>query len=194
MADKEDLRVQKTKKALSEAFIALLSEKTFEEITVNELCDTAGVRRATFYKHYDDKFSFLTAYTRALRARFDNKIWKLGDPAPNKDYYVAYGKRIITFISENMTAIRNIIDSELFPLVLSVILEQNYKDTCEHLEKSVSAGMPLVASVPATASMIAGGVASVIYTWLKVDKKKTPDEVAEEIGALISLILGKKAD
>ena len=104
MADKEDLRVQKTKKALSEAFIALLSEKTFEEITINELCDTAGVRRATFYKHYADKFSFLTAYTRALRDRFDDKIWKLGDPAPNKDYYVAYGKRIITFISENMTA------------------------------------------------------------------------------------------
>ena len=172
MAGREDLRVQKTKKALSEAFISLLSEKTFEEITVNELCDAAGVRRATFYKHYSDKFGFFTAYVRSLRGRFDDNIWKLGDPAPSKEYYVAYGKRIISFISENTNAFKNIIDSELFPLVLSIILEQNYKDTCVHLEKSVSAGMPIVASIPATASMIAGGVASVIYTWLKIEKTK----------------------
>ena len=49
---KEDLRVKKTKRVLTEAFFKLLNEKPFEEITVNELCDRADVRRATFYKHY----------------------------------------------------------------------------------------------------------------------------------------------
>jgi AcrR family transcriptional regulator len=73
MEHKDDLRVRRTKKALNEAFIKLLSEKPFEDITINELCDTAGVRRATFYKHYSDKFGFLTAYTRALRDKFDSE-------------------------------------------------------------------------------------------------------------------------
>jgi AcrR family transcriptional regulator len=74
MAVKEDLRVKKTKKALYDAFMTLLSEKQFEDITVNELCDAAGVRRATFYKHYSDKFDFLTAYVRLLRDRIDRMI------------------------------------------------------------------------------------------------------------------------
>ena len=39
MADKEDLRVQKTKTALFRAFYELLSEKSYESITVNELCE-----------------------------------------------------------------------------------------------------------------------------------------------------------
>ena len=191
MAKKEDLRVKKTKSALNEAFLKLLSEKSFEEITVNELCDAAGVRRATFYKHYADKLSFLTAYTRSLRAKFDSSTLDIDASVPNKEYYVAYGKRIVNFISENMNAFKNIIDSELFPLVLSVILEQNYKDTCRHLSESADSGIPLVASVSSTASMFVGGIAAVIYTWLKLGKEETPEEIAEEIGSLISALLGK---
>ena len=58
---KEDLRVRKTKKALFDAFMSLLAKKPYEDITINELCDAADVRRATFYKHYSDKVSFVTA-------------------------------------------------------------------------------------------------------------------------------------
>ena len=123
---KEDLRVKKTKKALYEAFLSLLSQKPYEDITVNELCDAACVRRATFYKHYSDKLGFLTAYTRSLRDKFDATVEKLDNSAPDKDYYVAYAKRIVAFVSENMSAIENIIESDLFPFVLSVILEPRF--------------------------------------------------------------------
>ena len=43
MSGKEDLRVKRTKKALTKAFMKLLSVKSFEDITVNELCDEAGI-------------------------------------------------------------------------------------------------------------------------------------------------------
>ena len=46
---KEDLRVKKTKRALTLAFIELLKVKHFEDITINELCEKAEIRRATFY-------------------------------------------------------------------------------------------------------------------------------------------------
>ena len=59
---KTDLRVLKTKQALRNSFIDLIREKTFESITVNELCDQAMVRRATFYKHYADKYDFVIDY------------------------------------------------------------------------------------------------------------------------------------
>lgn len=189
MANKEDLRVQRTRKALNEAFMKLLSEKPFEEITINELCDAAGVRRATFYKHYADKFSFLTAYTHSLRDKFDRETQTKVTPSPDKDYYVAYAKRIVGFIHENLSAIEHVIRSDMFPFVLSAILAQNFKDTCKHLESSVKDGMPLVASIESISSMCAGGVAAVIYTWLNSENRKHPDAIAEEIGALISAVL-----
>ena len=33
----------------------LLSEKSFEEITVGQLCEVAQYPRATFYNYFDDK-------------------------------------------------------------------------------------------------------------------------------------------
>lgn len=53
-----DLRIVKTEKALKEAFAQLLLEKDFQNITVNELCDKAMIRRTTFYKHYQDKYDY----------------------------------------------------------------------------------------------------------------------------------------
>ena len=37
----------------------LLSEKSFEEITVGQLCETAQYPRATFYNYFDDKYDLL---------------------------------------------------------------------------------------------------------------------------------------
>ena len=37
----------------------LLSEKSFEEITVGELCKRANYPRATFYNYFEDKFDLL---------------------------------------------------------------------------------------------------------------------------------------
>ncbi|HIW75996.1 MULTISPECIES: TetR/AcrR family transcriptional regulator [Gordonibacter] len=53
---KQDHRVRLTKMLLREAFLDLLLEKPVAKITVKELCDKAGVNRATFYAHYRDLF------------------------------------------------------------------------------------------------------------------------------------------
>lgn len=190
MAGKEDLRVRRTKRVLFDAFTQLMSEKTFDEITVNELCDKAGVRRATFYKHYADKFDFLTGYTHILRDNFDKSVAKAGAIELSHDYYVSYAKRIIHFISENSAAIDNICKSNLFPSVLAAIFEQNYKDTCERLRISVASGMVLPASVDTVAAMCSGGVAACIYGWLKEGRKTDPEVVAEQVGAAVAKIIG----
>ena len=192
MQNKDDLRVIRTKKALSEAFIELLNSKTFDEITVNELCEEAGIRRATFYKHYSDKYDFLTAYTRSLRDRFESSVWKSKKPGPTKEYYVAYAKRLVLFISENSRAIDNVMQSSLFPSVMSVIVEQNYKDTCERLNASVASGMKLSATVEVTASMCAGGVANTVYNWLKNGKPISTEELAEQIGSVVAAAIGQR--
>ena len=191
MNNKEDLRVRKTKKALFDAFINLLSKKNFDEITVNELCDEAGIRRATFYKHYSDKFDFLTAYTRLLRDRFDKMIWKDGKPLLTPEYYVEYAKRLVFFINDNTSAIQNICNSNLFPSVLAIIVEQNYRDTCERLRISVSEGMKLNASIETVAAMCTGGVAACAYKWIKSEKDTDPNQLAEQIGRVVENIISQ---
>ena len=191
MPNKEDLRVRKTKKALFDAFMKLLSEKPFDEITVNELCDCAGIRRATFYKHYSDKFDFLTAYTRLLRDKFDRSIWKDGKPLLTKDYYIAYAKRLVYFISENWDVVHNICHSQLFPSVIAIIVEQNYRDTYERLRISVSEGMVLNAPIDIVAAMCTGGVAGSIYTWIAQGRTTDPNQIAENVGTVIGNILNQ---
>ena len=99
MPVKEDLRVKRTKKALSEAFVNLLKAKPLDDITINELCDAADVRRATFYKHYNDKFDFIASFTAALRDEFDREIWeKAGHMTPNA-YFGVYAHEKVEFVN-----------------------------------------------------------------------------------------------
>ncbi|MGP3787679.1 TetR/AcrR family transcriptional regulator [Paenibacillus sp. 1A_MP2] len=54
-----DRRVVKTRKAITGAFIGLLEERDFEQITINDIADRANVNRGTVYLHYTDKFDLL---------------------------------------------------------------------------------------------------------------------------------------
>ena len=53
--DDMDRRQRKTREAIFKAFIALLSEKNFSQITVGEIIGRADVGRATFYAHFETK-------------------------------------------------------------------------------------------------------------------------------------------
>lgn len=50
-----DLRIIKTHKAIREAFIDLLSEQNYDDITIQDILDKALINRATFYKYYTGK-------------------------------------------------------------------------------------------------------------------------------------------
>ena len=56
---KEDRRVRRTKKLLTQALTQLLQEKQINEITVKELTDLADINRGTFYLYYKDMFDML---------------------------------------------------------------------------------------------------------------------------------------
>lgn len=56
---KTDARVRRTRDALGDALIALMQEKPFDTITVQEVLERAHVSRSTFYSHYSDKDDLL---------------------------------------------------------------------------------------------------------------------------------------
>src|SRR5215204_1387506 len=56
---KGDARVRRTRDSLGDALIALMQEKSFDTITVQDVLDRAHVSRSTFYSHYSDKDDLL---------------------------------------------------------------------------------------------------------------------------------------
>jgi len=50
-----DPRTARTRDKLGDALIALMQQKPFDDITVQEVLDRAGIGRSTFYAHYRDK-------------------------------------------------------------------------------------------------------------------------------------------
>ena len=150
---REDMRVVKTKNSLLNSFFELLSEKTFEDITVNELCKLSNVRRATFYKHFEDKNDFLFKVIKMLRVKFDTTVWKTDKPTATKDYYVKYVRKLISYIDEHYLAAQNVLQSNIRETVVHIIAMQNYEETRERLERSVKTGIILPATVESTSLM-----------------------------------------
>ena len=50
-----DRRVNRTLETLHQVFLALMLEKRYDDITVQNIIDRANVGRSTFYAHYRDK-------------------------------------------------------------------------------------------------------------------------------------------
>ena len=67
-----DVRVKRTDKLLLEALIELTGQKGFAAVTVSDLTRYAGINRATFYRHYEDKFDLLNHYARTVYELLDS--------------------------------------------------------------------------------------------------------------------------
>jgi len=69
-----DRRTQRTRQTLSHALIALIQEKRYTTITVQDICDRANVGRSTFYAHYQDKDTLLAGNFQEVMDSLANKI------------------------------------------------------------------------------------------------------------------------
>ena len=76
---KEDRRVRKTRDRLGDALVALLIEKPFDDITVQEVLDRARVSRSTFYSHFRDKNDLFLSDSDEFLEGFANALSRFGD-------------------------------------------------------------------------------------------------------------------
>jgi AcrR family transcriptional regulator len=63
-----DRRVRRSRDLLFQALIALILEKDYDRITVQDILDRADVGRSTFYEHYRSKDELLLSATEGLRS------------------------------------------------------------------------------------------------------------------------------
>lgn len=94
-----DPRVTRTQKLIRDALRSLLSEKSFESISVQDIAARATVNRATFYAHFTDKFALLDAIIRDdIAARLS-----VGDPlaADTRTMLETIAKNVFAFVASH---------------------------------------------------------------------------------------------
>ena len=182
---REDARIIKTRGKLFGAFTSLLSEKPFEEITINEICDTAGVRRATFYKHFRDKYDFLAVLVEHFIDDFKTTSGPIDKSNSGADYHVAFARELIHYLLDNEDAVKLLIKSNMRTTLIDIVVKQIYTKSYDWLVISTNCGATLVADTETVATMLAGGVATVIIKWFASDRTTSPSELTAEIEKII---------
>lgn len=69
-----DRRIQKTRQGLQDAMYALILEKGYEAITVQDVIDRANVGRSTFYAHFQDKEDLLLSGVEVLWKQLEDHL------------------------------------------------------------------------------------------------------------------------
>ena len=173
---KEDRRVRRTKKLLTQALTRLLQEKQVNEITVRELTDLADMNRGTFYLYYKDIFDMLEKIEDSMFAALDVIMER-----HEKDALATDTKPILVdlfaFIQEN---------KEMSRVLLSVNGDMNFLHRLNEVvrEKCRSAWLTLRNGQDEDAfdyhySFVVFGCAGVIRAWVNRNCSESVEEMAE---------------
>ncbi len=69
-----DPRVVRTRRLLREAFMELVAEKGYWDITIQDITDRATLNRVTFYLHYDNKEDLLVQTTNYIQDELVKRV------------------------------------------------------------------------------------------------------------------------
>lgn len=96
----------RTLHSLVRAMLSSLCEKSFEDITVGELCEKAMLPRATFYNYFDDKYDLLEYCFMAARQQLDSGCQDAGTCEKRMNILM---ENCFDFLDQNIEAVQNIL-------------------------------------------------------------------------------------
>lgn len=176
-----DLRIIKTRNALSEALISLLKEKKFDDIKVNDLCEVAGISRATFYNNFNTLEEILVYYLTKLSAPIMAKVQRRVEEESLSldEAYRYYIMLSCTRLFKGEKTLRQIFDASISPkLFLCMAL---------YVKKQLNEILVLYPDVHFTipkellVNYIAGGFAGLLYKLVTSGNEYSLDEQVEYI-------------
>lgn len=164
---KTDFRIEKTYLFLHNAFTELLEEKHFEDVTVNELCERAMIRRTTFYKHFADKYEYFTFYMKEVCAGFQDQLPPDVMTNDMNSYFLYMCRELLRFISKHEKLVMNVVDSNMFPLLLDSLSENIMYDVLNVLQQMESTKLLNTSQREGIAAFYSGGLLNTLRLWLK---------------------------
>lgn len=173
-----DPRVIRTRNYLREAMLKLLQEKSYTSITVNDITDTAGLNRATFYLHYDGKEVLLID---SLESKFDELVAEidqyLGEKSFLDDTYPQFA--LFQHVLNNEKLYRVLLSETgpgfMMQRMIDYIASFGY-DRSPVIEDDSS---PFAKEVSMVSHQVAGSLFALLRWWLNNDMPYSPQEMAE---------------
>ncbi len=115
----EDPRILRSREALMGALAEELEKKSFSSISVSSLCRTAGVDRATFYRHFEDKQDLLE---RGIAQLLDRIIQRTGAGSPDDPHFLNRIEHLFQDLEKHRNMLRPFVSSSA-----SIFIEERFK-------------------------------------------------------------------
>jgi AcrR family transcriptional regulator len=173
----DDLRVKRTHKLVLEALLEQTIQKGFSSVTVSDITKHAGINRATFYRHFKDKFDLLDTYAQGVYELLDVSLEAASQKPTNVDANQIYQRltRILEHIQANARFYRVMLGKQGDPAFTDKIRQYIQ----QRIRRSLPPGLhiddksiDLYVSYSSSASMGA------ILWWLEHELPYSPEEMA----------------
>ncbi|HWM26798.1 MAG TPA: TetR/AcrR family transcriptional regulator [Chthoniobacterales bacterium] len=170
---KEDQRVRRTRDRLGDALVDLFVEKPFDNITVQDVLDRAGVSRSTFYTHYRDKNDLFLSDAEDFFEAMATALSRFGD----KSERVAPVRELFAHIAE----VRPFYDALVESGRMHDVMELGQGHFARGIEQRLNE-MPRARAIPpdrrgAIAHGLAGSLFSLLTWWVQHGMTSPPEEM-----------------
>jgi AcrR family transcriptional regulator len=170
----QDPRVKRTQKCLWEALRTLLEERSFEQISVTDICEEATINRTTFYKHFESKYDLLS-YGLKYDQETAQRKWRQVRNAKEREQGMVQFLGAIT--SDRHYYKRLLVDKE--DQWLSTLLRRQTAESVEALlANAQNHGRRFTIPLPVIAQFYAGARLALITWWLENEERVSPEELA----------------
>ncbi len=180
---KIDRRIQRTRQLLQDALIALILEKGYDKITVQNIIDRANVGRSTFYAHFLDKDDLMVSNLEGLRD-------ELGPHFAPSDEDGAQDVMIPSLVLFRHTQRQHhlykaMIGGRGIDIVLEAIREGWTTHVRAHIERTEREGKRLTVPIEILTIHLAGSLLNMLTWWLDNDMPYSPERMNEMFWQLV---------
>ena len=181
----KDLRVEKTEKALLDALFETLRTKEFNQITVQDLCDKALVRRSTFYRRFDDKYDLLKLLIRKLIFRVREKHFSTLNPENSRAHFEKVIHESLQYLYNHKSIVQNVLTLALYDEVTDIIFKQLYEGMKAQIQFEIQHGVEFDVDIEILAEFITGGILRTMYAWIQDGQERSINELTKEMVTLL---------
>lgn len=175
---KTDPRVIRTRQMLHDALLALILERGYDSISIQDITDRAGLRRATFYLHYHDKEELMFEVLRDFYEGIIGEFKSLPFAAMTLDAEHAVQLAVFKHAQQHSQLYKAIFSGQGSNTIIRYIrdyLVVAYREMCAVNDRLAHANVPLEVLGTFEASI----KISMVQWWLDNDMPYTPEEMAD---------------
>jgi AcrR family transcriptional regulator len=177
MEGSENRNSRRSIRLLKEAFLRLLAEKPFDQITVSDVTREADLNRGTFYAHYDN----IEGLLRATMEDITERVSLLMDQSLSADFLddpMPVLSRIGDYLGSDRALHEKIVSSTSVEPFINSLHEMFRKKIRERLRQDTSHPATKVDLV--TIEYLASGVLGTYRSWLSGDFGDVPVESIDD--------------